>query len=127
VLTAAGLPTVALLAWSPSLVWVFIGLPLIHCLHIGAVGPVYATIQERVAPAMRATTMSIIYVIQNLVGIGFGAVLLGAVSDAFAPRFGVDSLRYAMPVTAILFVLSAVSYAAASRAAALPQSPRPTN
>lgn len=43
----------------------------------------------------------------NLVGLGLGPTLIGVLSDVFAPRFGEESLRYALMVVGMLITLSA--------------------
>lgn len=59
-------------------------------------GPLFAAIQSLVAPSMRAMAIAIVYLFANLIGLGLGPLAAGALSDAFAPRFGDDSLRYAL-------------------------------
>ena len=59
-------------------------------------GPVFATIQTLVPPRMRATAISVIYLFSNLIGMGLGPLLAGALSDALRPWAGEQSLRYAL-------------------------------
>jgi MFS family permease len=59
-------------------------------------GPLFATIQTLVPSRMRAVSIAVIYMFANLIGMGLGPLTAGALSDALGPRFGVDSLRYAM-------------------------------
>jgi predicted MFS family arabinose efflux permease len=59
-------------------------------------GPLFATIQTLVPPRMRAVSIAIIYMFANLIGMGLGPLTAGALSDALEPRFGIESLRYAM-------------------------------
>lgn len=49
-------------------------------------GLVYSAIQDIVAPAMRATAMSIYFMAMYLCGAGFGPLLTGRVSDLMARR-----------------------------------------
>jgi hypothetical protein len=63
-----------------------------------------------VSPArMRARAAAIQLFIGNLIGLGLGPQIIGLISDALAPRFGADSLRYALlaGVTASLFAIFA--------------------
>lgn len=60
------------------------------------VGPLFATIQTLVPPRMRAMSIAIIYLFANLLGLGFGPLAVGALSDALRPLFGAESLRYAL-------------------------------
>jgi hypothetical protein len=45
---------------------------------------------------MRALSSAILFFILNIIGLGLGPWLVGVLSDALAPAFGIESLRYAM-------------------------------
>src|SRR5579863_9439757 len=59
-------------------------------------GPVLAAVQHLVPGNMRATASALFLFINNLIGIGLGTVLIGALSDLMRLRFGAESLRYAI-------------------------------
>lgn len=59
-------------------------------------GPLFATIQTLVPQRMRATSVAIIYLFANLIGMGLGPLMAGALSDMLRPSFGDESLRYAL-------------------------------
>jgi MFS family permease len=59
-------------------------------------GPVLAAVQHVVPGNMRATASALFLFINNLIGIGLGTALIGAVSDLMRLRFGAESLRYAI-------------------------------
>jgi predicted MFS family arabinose efflux permease len=59
-------------------------------------GPLFATLQTVVPDRMRATSVAILYLFANLVGMGLGPLAAGALSDAFEPWLGEESLRYAL-------------------------------
>jgi MFS family permease len=61
-----------------------------------ASGPLFATIQTLVPEDMRATAVAIVFLFANLIGMGFGPLAVGVMSDAFAASAGNDSLRYAL-------------------------------
>ena len=61
-----------------------------------AQGPMLATLQTLVQPRMRATSIAIIYLFSNLIGLGLGPLAVGALSDAFQPWAGQESLRYSL-------------------------------
>jgi len=61
-----------------------------------ATGPLFATMQTLVPERMRATSIAIVYMVANLIGMGLGPLAVGALSDAFQPRVGDESLRYAL-------------------------------
>lgn len=58
--------------------------------------PTYALLQRLVADEMRATTLSLVMLLANLIGMGVGPQIVGILSDVLLPRLGDDSLRYAM-------------------------------
>jgi MFS family permease len=45
---------------------------------------------------MRATASALMLFCANIVGAGAGPLLVGALSDAFSPDYGVESIRYAL-------------------------------
>jgi MFS family permease len=59
-------------------------------------GPLFATIQTLVPERMRAVSIASIYLFANLVGMGLGPLVAGALSDWFRPWAGNESLRYAL-------------------------------
>jgi MFS family permease len=59
-------------------------------------GPTFALLQGLVPENARATTLAVIMLAGNLMGIGVGPALVGALSDLFQPLVGADSLRYGM-------------------------------
>lgn len=52
--------------------------------------------QRLVPDNMRSTTMAVVMLLANLIGMGLGPQLVGILSDALQPTLGNDSLRYAM-------------------------------
>mgnify|MGYP002624521028 CR=1 FL=1 len=65
---------------------------------LGALGvaPLYAATRHLAHARMRAFAAASILFAINLVGLGFGPQLIGILSDILAPRYGIDSLRYAL-------------------------------
>lgn len=59
-------------------------------------GPTYALMQRLVAPEVRATTMAVVMLLANLIGMGVGPQVVGVLSDVLKPALGAESLRYAM-------------------------------
>jgi MFS family permease len=59
-------------------------------------GPTYALMQRLVPDEMRATMMAVVMLLANLIGFGAGPQVVGLLSDWLMPRWGSDSLRYAM-------------------------------
>lgn len=75
------------LAWGPLLV--------ANALNILWLGPIVTAVQHLVEPAKRATASGLFLLINNLIGLGVGPLLIGAISDALKASYGVHSLRYA--------------------------------
>jgi len=77
----------------------YVSLALLGLATLGSAtttGPMFATIQTLVPERMRATSIAVIYLVANLIGMGLGPLVAGALSDALQPSFGKDSLRYAL-------------------------------
>jgi predicted MFS family arabinose efflux permease len=70
-------------------------LPLLIILHI-FIGPTFALMQRLVADEIRASTLAVVLLLANLIGMGIGPQAVGILSDLLGERFGSDSLRYAM-------------------------------
>jgi MFS family permease len=79
---------------NPYLAFALMGLAAVGI--TAATGPLFATIQTLVPEQMRATSIALIYMFANLIGMGLGPLAAGALSDAFQPWVGDESLRYAL-------------------------------
>lgn len=77
-------------------------------------GPVLAAFQHLVPAGMRATASAIFLFINNLIGIGLGSLVIGALSDAMNARFGDEALRYALLSGVIFYALAATLLALAA-------------
>ena len=84
---------------------------------IGAVhtGPLYAAILGILEPNLRAVGTATVLFANNLIGIGFGSLFVGALSDAFAVMGQDDSLRYSMLASLIFLLFAAISLHIGSR------------
>jgi predicted MFS family arabinose efflux permease len=117
------IPAVAFLATIPFYVagvlstnlWVCIAVLLIPtALGLAWLGPILTAVQHLVPAHMRSTASAVFLFVNNLLGIGLGTTLIGALSDFLRVRAAAESLRYAIlagtsfyVVAALLFVLSA--------------------
>jgi predicted MFS family arabinose efflux permease len=77
-------------------------------------GPVITAVQHLVPPTMRSLASAIFLFINNLLGLGLGALIIGVASDQLAARFGSASLRYAILGGTIFYVLAAGCFFAAA-------------
>ncbi len=71
-------------------------------------GPILSAFQHLVTPNMRATASAIFLFINNLIGIGLGNLVIGAISDGLNSRYGDESLRYAI-LSGTVFYLAAAA------------------
>jgi predicted MFS family arabinose efflux permease len=79
-------------------------------------GQVITAIQHLVVPTMRSLASAIFLFINNLLGLGLGALIIGVASDQLAARFGSASLRYAILGGTVFYLLAAgFFFAAATR------------
>ncbi len=81
-------------------------------------GPVYASGQSLVPPNMRATSASILIFIINMVGLGGGALVVGALSDWFNLGWGMgksDGIRWALITSGCFGVIAAGLFTMARR------------
>ncbi len=71
------------------------------------VASLWTLVQGLVAPGLRATASATQLAVTNLVGYGVGPVLVGALNDALAPRFGTGAIRWSLLGTAVIGAASA--------------------
>jgi MFS family permease len=68
--------------------------------------PLITVTHSLVKPSMRAVSSAVVLLMVNLIGLGFGPVLVGGLSDYLEPTYGNESLRYSL-----LFWVSAATIA----------------
>ena len=100
-LYAAGLLTDDL-----RLAWLLLLIP--NALNILWIGPTVTAVQHLVPAPMRATASGCFLLINNLIGLGVGPLLIGALSDAFKARLGNEALRYAAVSVLGFYLLATV-------------------
>lgn len=82
-------------------------------------GPTYSTVQGMVGLRMRAVAIAFILFFINLIGLGIGPFVVGALSDWFQTLFGNESLRYSLLIILTCFKSwSAVHFYLAGRTVA---------
>ncbi len=100
---------------SPTLVVSFFVMLVPTALGLVWLGPVISAMQHLVRPDMRATASAVFLFINNLIGIGAGTVIIGALSDALTERYGDDSLRYSILAGTGFYLLAALLFWIAAR------------
>jgi predicted MFS family arabinose efflux permease len=120
----ARLPAIAWLVTTPCFLLAFmspdltIAWPLLllpNGLNILWLGPVTTAVQHLAPQRMRSTASASFLLINNLVGLGVGPMLIGAVSDHLKASYGVESLRYAAMAATLFYLLAAALMLLASR------------
>ncbi|UZK70799.1 MFS transporter [Sphingomonas sp. S1-29] len=96
----------ALLAPSPVVAWFLFLIP--NGLNILWLGPVNTAVQGLVPAHMRATASASFLLINNLIGLGLGSWVMGAMSDAMTARFGEEALRYSTVAALGFYLIAAV-------------------
>ena len=107
-LYAAGLMTENL-----TLAWVLLLVP--NALNILWLGPVTTAVQHLAPQPMRATASGAFLLINNLIGLGVGPLLIGALSDRLRDAHGADSLRVAALAVLVFYLVAALLMYLASR------------
>ena len=78
-------------------------------------GPTLAIVHNLVDARMRAFASAILFFVLNLIGLGFGPLVIGLVSDILTPTYGDLSLRYAFLVSFVAGIISLFLFIQASR------------
>lgn len=96
-----------------TLAWLLLLVP--NALNILWLGPITTAVQHLVTQPLRATASASFLFINNLIGLGVGPLLMGAISDRLKSTFGVDALRYAAMLCLAFYFLAALLALVASR------------
>ncbi|MGD9966083.1 MAG: MFS transporter [Hyphomonadaceae bacterium] len=101
---------------SPSLTTVFVTLLVPTALGVAWIGPAVAAFQHIVPVGMRTTATAMFLLVNNLVGIGLGDLIIGAMSDALRVSFAEESLRYSILIgTGFYLIASSLFFVTAPR------------
>jgi MFS family permease len=71
--------------------------------------------QGLVKVRMRAVASATLLTILNLVGLGLGPLLVGAMNDRLAPSHGPEAIRYSLLAMAIAGALASIFFVLCSR------------
>ena len=79
-------------------------------------GPSFAIAQTLAPIHMRAMSTALFFFILNMIGLGLGPSISGWMIDLFNANYGnVESIRYAMSVTSLMFIPSIISFLIVAR------------
>ncbi|MCL6683892.1 MFS transporter [Sphingomonas sp. SE158] len=113
----ARLPAIAWLVTAPfffagfmasnlKVAWLLLLVP--NALNILWLGPVTTAVQHLVPRALRSTASASFLFINNLIGLGVGPLLMGAISDGLKASYGAEALRYAATACLGFYLLAAL-------------------
>ena len=112
-IVTAPLFAIGLMSPSASVAWFFLLIP--NALNILWLGPVTTAVQHLVPREQRATASASFLLINNLIGLGLGPTLIGALSDMFKQRYAEEALRYAALSVVGFYLVAAILMAFAVR------------
>jgi MFS family permease len=78
-------------------------------------GPSIAVAHSLVPASMRSLTSAVLFFVLNFIGLGFGPLVVGLISDLLAPSLGVESLRWAMSIIIVISVGSVTLFFIAAK------------
>ena len=103
-------PGVLLFSFAPSLSTCLIGFTIVSLMSPVHVGPLVGVSHSVVKVGMRSFSTSVIYLISELLGLGFGTVFIGAFNDHYGHRLGVGVIRYSMATAAVTTLLGGLLF-----------------
>ncbi len=78
-------------------------------------GPAIAVTHTLVPAGMRALSSAILFLVINLIGLGFGPLVVGIISDVLTPSLGTESLRWAMSFLSVVSIAAIALFFGAAR------------
>ncbi len=74
------------------------------------IGPTYAAVQTLTAEHLRSQASALLLLLLNLIGLGLGPLVVGALSDLLIADFGHESVRYAMVISLSTVIIGSILY-----------------
>jgi len=110
-------PLALLTIWLPSKTGALVSYLVLNLPLLFYMGPTTALVQDLVGPSMRATTASIFFLLQVMLGSVLGLQLTGALSDILTPLFSepVAGLRWSMTLGTLFAFWAAAHFWMAGR------------
>jgi MFS family permease len=104
-------------AWWSSSIEMNLVFSTLFLLFLGVyLGPSFAIAQTLAPISMRAMSTALFFFILNMIALGGGPTFAGWLIDVFKENYGeVESIRYAMTVTSVLFIPSLISFMVVAR------------
>jgi predicted MFS family arabinose efflux permease len=105
-LITAPMFVLGLMSDQPVLTWFLLLIP--NALNTLWLGPVITAVQHLVPAQLRTSASGSFLMINNLIGLGVGPWLMGAISVGLKGEYGDDSLRYAAMIAVCFYLVAAV-------------------
>lgn len=112
-------PLYAMVFLSPSPVWAMLIKVFATFLAASGGGVALSAIQSFAEPHRRATAIAMVLFLSSLLGLGLGPLMVGLASDALAPQFGKESLRYALLLSTSALIWAGLHFYFSSRRASI--------
>lgn len=102
---AIALPAVLAFPWVDNLP-LALALALVNLIAVGFwTAPAFAVLQSLAESRSRAVASALFLTVTAIVGPGVGPSLTGAMSDAFTPRFGDESLAVSLTIVGLTYII----------------------
>jgi predicted MFS family arabinose efflux permease len=92
--------------------WLYLPASILGAMYLG---PAFAFAQDCAQPGQRALASAVLLFLVNLIGLGLGPYVVGALSDFFAASQGPAALRSALAIVSVSYVWGAAHLAQAAR------------
>ena len=111
-LAAVPISVLLLLGAKPLALALYAPHALLFALYIG---PMFAAMQGVAPPRMRAITVAIHLLVVNLLGLGAGSLVVGALNDFLDASYGDSAVRYSLLLVSVTGIVSSVCFLAGAR------------
>ncbi|MDG2306277.1 MAG: MFS transporter [Candidatus Binatia bacterium] len=102
-------------AWAPTAGLAIAAFIPFYALNNLYVSSLWTLVQNLVSPRMRSTAAATQLGILNIVGLGVGPLVAGYVSQVLEPTYGVDGLRVALTIAAVVGAAAAIFFLLSGR------------
>jgi MFS family permease len=103
-------PLVIILPLLRDVTWIYAALGVIAFLNGMLAGPTFAAVYALAGGHRTATAVAMMALVTTIVGMTFGPLAVGMLSEGLEPRIGVDALRYALVAADVVMIPAAVLF-----------------
>ena len=108
-------PFSVLFLFAPGPLWAIAAYIPHSLLNLAYTAPIYAVHQAILVPRVRALGVAVHLLAANLIGLGLGPLVVGALNDYLAPTYGERAIRYTMLIAVAANVVAVIFYLLAAR------------